>query len=476
MADHVEATGAFFAGFDVRLADHVRKRNSKAEFRRLKPIRTGSSNCRDISLRLPNRASRRLSGRSRHRRKSRLKVISLPVKCCGSRYPRGPGFRSQEPELPKVSHGQSIHEHLWPIRLRLQRPDHLGAGDGESEVTATHQNNVLISVRATAAQIQRALYTNLVYRLRRDGARSPPSIAIPRSTSTFLSYASAASTRLLHQPQGSTRICLPPLPIQGLARTNLSEALISRAACAAGATEIGNGQTVALVEFDDYFPGDVTAYRQSVRSAERPGEEEDTLTSSTGRRGKATAQGSRSISIWRCQWRQGWTPSSSTKANSQTTHLRKPLASPDGDICPLQVSASWNYNVDSTTQQLLKEMAVQGQSVFVTSARLRRLSCGSGHAQGHAVQHSRWRHGQHFDDRRRRILERRGRLASERRWNPDERSGNSKLSIGRHGQQRRFGSTFRNLPDVAAVASGVASAQNGTGVLGFTTRTRVSLP
>ena len=67
------------------------------------------------------------------------------------------------------------------------------------------------------------------------------------------------------------------------------------------------------------------------------------------------------------------------------------------------------------------------------------------------------------------------RLAPQRRWDPDERPRNSKLSVGHRGSNAASNAA-RNLPDVAAAASGVACAQNGTGALAFTTGTSIAAP
>jgi hypothetical protein len=90
-----------------------------------------------------------------------------------------------------------------------------------------------------------------------------------------------------------------------------------KTAYGAGATELGNGQTVALVEFDDYFPGDATAYRNQFGLPNVPVQKK-TFDKFNGPPGTGNGEVTLDIDMAMSMARPDSTPSSSTKANSQT--------------------------------------------------------------------------------------------------------------------------------------------------------------
>lgn len=468
MADHVEAMGAF-AGFDIRLADHVH-----VDFQSgISPAEANPHGQQQLSGYFVAPADPSVTpivGPIPPSTEIPL-TISLPVQNAAAldtlasqvSDPKSPNFRKYLTVNQFTNtFGPSASDYTALINW---------ARAMGFEVTATHQNNMLVSVRGTAAQIQRALYTNLVYRLRRDGStfatldRDPSlDFNIPVLRISGLNEIIAPTPGFHQNP-----LAAPPDP--GSGPSGLFGGPDFRTAYASGATELGNGQTVALVEFDDYFPGDVTAYRNQFALPNVPVQKK-TFDKFNGPPGKGNGEVTLDIDM-----AMSMAPGldaivlyEGKLANS----IFGSLASPDGDILPLQVSASWNYNVDSTTQQLLKEMAVQGQSMFVISQ-----DCGAYPADPK-------------DDRDMpfstvvggTVLSMTGTglaWSGEAAW---PLSGGGILTNGPAIPSYQSGvassngasNTFRNLPDVAAVASGVASAQNGTGVLGFTTGTSIAAP
>ena len=125
-------------------------------------------------------------------------------------------------------------------------------------ITATYSNNLLLSVQATAAEIEMALYVNLVYRLRKDGSKF---VAVDRDPSLDLT--------------------VPILEINGL---NDFTVLRHKAVTATGGDSLislyraadlrnaylgvgsscqkldGTGQVVGLVEFDTFNASDIAGY------------------------------------------------------------------------------------------------------------------------------------------------------------------------------------------------------------------------
>jgi hypothetical protein len=339
------------------------------------------------------------------------------------------------------------------------------------QVTATHQNRVLISARATAAQIERAIYANLVYRLRADGSTFPtvdrdPSIDfnVPILRISGLNETIPPTPKLNHDASAD-------YPDPGSGPSGMFGGNDFRTAYAPGVTETGNGQVVALFELDDYFPGDVTAYRNQFGLPNVPIQKH----TFDGIGGPGNNNGEVTLDIDMAMSMAPGLDAIALYEGKLANSIYGAIASPDGAVLPLQVSASWNYTVDSTTRQLMKQMAVQGQTVFVSSG-----DCGAYLADTK-------------DDRDLpfvtvvggTILSMSGTGtaygAPETAWTL---SGGGILTGGPTipgyqvglGRVNGASGTFRNLPDVAAVASGVASAQNATGVLTPTGGTSVGAP
>ena len=338
-------------------------------------------------------------------------------------------------------------------------------------VDATYRNNMVISVGATAEQIERALYTNLVYRLRRDGSKfvtvdRDPSLDfnIPILRVTGLNEA-IRPTPGFHQDFSGTE----PAPDPGSGPGGLFGGNDFRNAYAFGVNEKGNGQTLALFEFDGYFPGDVTAYRNTFGLSNVPVQTRllDKFSGSPG-----NANGEVALDIDMAMSMAPGLDAIMVYEGVLQNSIYSAIAAPNGDPLSLQVSASWHYTVDSTTQQLLTEMAVQGQSLFVSSG-----DCGA-------------YPGDPSDDRDLPFttvvggtnLAMNGNGVSYQSETSWTQGGGGILSGASPPYQASLPATngvlptSRNLPDVAAAASGVASASNGTGNLVSTGGTSVATP
>ena len=338
-------------------------------------------------------------------------------------------------------------------------------------VDAAYRNNMLISVGATAEQIERALYTNLVYRLRRDGSKF---VTVDRDPSLDFNIPILRITGLnevipptpgFHQDLSANH----PAPDPGSGPGGLFGGNDFRAAYAPGVTEKGNGQTLALLEFDGFFPGDVTAYRNTFGLPNVTTQVRllDKVSGSPG-----GANGEVALDIGMAMSMAPGLDAIMVYEGKLQNSIYGAIAAPNGDPLSLQVSASWTYSVDSTTQQLLTEMAVQGQSLFVSAG-----DCGAYPADPN-------------DDRDLPFttvvggtnLAMNGNGASYQSEAAWSQGGGGILSGPSPAFQKTLPATngvlpqFRNLPDVAAVASGVASASNGTGNLLFTVGTSISAP
>lgn len=457
MDNHVEAEGAF-AGFDVRLADHVRVdfqsgipqdlANQHGQ-QQLSGYFTAPTNANDMPIVGPVPLSTEIP-----------LTVSLPVRNAAAldtlasqvSDPNSPNFRKY------LTVGQFTST-FGPTSSDYAALKNWAQAMG-FDITASHQNNVVVSVRATAAQIERALYTNLVYRQRRDGSKF---VTVDRDPSLDFAIPILRVSGLnetIRPTPGFHQAASAVFPDPGSGPGGLFGGNDFRTAYAPGATEAGNGEIVALVEFDDDFPGDVTAYRNQFGLPNVP-VQKITFDGFSGPPG--TNNGEVTLDIDMAMSMAPGLDAIVLYQGQLADSIFGGLASPDGAVLPLQVSASWNYTVDATTQQLLAEMAVQGQSVFVISQ-----DCGaypSDPSDDRDMPFSTVVGGT--------VLSMTGSgvsYSSESAW---PLSGGGILTNGPAIPSYQSGiagvngasNTFRNLPDVSAAASGIASAANGTGAL-----------
>ncbi len=127
--------------------------------------------------------------------------------------------------------------------------------DAGFTVAATYPNNLLLSVRATAYLIEQALYTNLIYRRRKDGSAY---VAVDREPSLDLSVSVLEIT-------GLNDYVLPyPRARNGTGGGQLYRAADLRNAYlgvgAANQSLDGTGQVVGIVDFDVFQMPDIIGY------------------------------------------------------------------------------------------------------------------------------------------------------------------------------------------------------------------------
>jgi hypothetical protein len=130
-------------------------------------------------------------------------------------------------------------------------------------VTQTYSNNLLLTVSGTAAQIERALFVNLVYRQRFDSNSQfvavdrEPSIDPPAPTllwiSGFTDYVTPHSAG-----------CTPNMPaLGGVSGTGFQAADLRNAYLGPGSTcqsLDGSNQTVGVFELEPFTPSDISSY------------------------------------------------------------------------------------------------------------------------------------------------------------------------------------------------------------------------
>ncbi len=134
-------------------------------------------------------------------------------------------------------------------------------------VTGTYTSNQLVNVTGTAANIESAFFINLNFYQRPDGSQfyaldREPSLSLSASTAPILRIDGFDNFVVPQVAAGSGPIpAIPPEPTGfGLTGVNMYEGADFRKAYVPYTSLTGAHQTVALVEFDGFFPADITAY------------------------------------------------------------------------------------------------------------------------------------------------------------------------------------------------------------------------
>lgn len=240
------------------------------------------------------------------------------------------------------------------------------AGTNGFTISATHRNRMLLDVEAAVPDIERAFHINL------------------------RTYAHPREARLFYAPdtEPSLKLATPVLHISGLDSFTIPHPLSHerhpgagpaqatpqtgsgpggtlagndfRAAYVPGVTLDGSGQSVALLQFDGYYPADIQAYEQTFGlSTNIPVWYELLGGISSINTGAGDAEAALDIEM---------VLSMATNLSSVITYLGNSaddiLNQIADDNLAKQVSSSWIYAVDSTTLQIYQQLAAQGQSCF----------------------------------------------------------------------------------------------------------------
>jgi hypothetical protein len=236
------------------------------------------------------------------------------------------------------------------------------------QVLRTHSNRLLLDVAASAADVRDAFHVNMnVYRH-------------PTEARAF--YAPDAEPSLdLDIPvlriSGLDNYLLPKTALRSAAGGGKSALTGSgpgsnylgsdfRAAYAPGVALTGAGQSVALVEFDTYYPNDILNYEKLdgitpvaltnvlVDGFHGPPETDEIEVATDIEMAVGMAPGLSQVLVYQA-------PYGSTSVNND---LLNQIAADD---LAGQISCSWFFMIDSASDQIFQEMAAQGQSFFNAS-------------------------------------------------------------------------------------------------------------
>jgi hypothetical protein len=233
-------------------------------------------------------------------------------------------------------------------------------------VTATYPNRLLVDVTATAAQVEQALFANLVFRLRPDGSQF---FSLERDPSLC-----ATGIPILRISGLDTRVV--PTLAGGTGPAGFYDSKDFRAAYASCSNSTGKSQSVGLLEFDGFTPSDITLYECAtglavcnpagqIISGNVPNVVVKTLDGFSGSPGSGAVEVTADISF-AVAMAPGLSNVTVFEApgDGSTAHSNDILSNMESQPSIKQHSSSWLFNFDDNTQRILYEMAMQGQSFF----------------------------------------------------------------------------------------------------------------
>jgi Pro-kumamolisin, activation domain len=246
---------------------------------------------------------------------------------------------------------------------------------GGLTVTRTHDNRMLVDVAGTVAAIETAFQINLrVYQHPRE-ARTffAPDVDPSVDHRIRVLHIAGLDNYALPLPRSHRQPAAPasqPIARDGSGPSASYLGADFRTAYVPGISLTGTGQALGLVEFDGYYPADITAYEKLAGLTSVPlkkvsidgfdgipdpsgsGNEEVALDIEMA---ISMAPGLSQVLVYECS-------PSATTANVDDMFNRMAT-----DNLAKQLSCSWGFDVDSTSRQVFQQFAAQGQSFFVAS-------------------------------------------------------------------------------------------------------------
>jgi Pro-kumamolisin, activation domain len=229
-------------------------------------------------------------------------------------------------------------------------------------VVATYPNNLLVDVSGTAAQVEEALYVNLVHRLRRDGSQF---VTVDREPSLDL------GVPILHISGFSDFVLPKHSAFNGSAGGNgywgwdFRNAYLGIGTACSGLT--GAGQVIGLFELDGFVQSDLAGYaaKAGAATAQNPAMSVvSPLVVGSASLGSGQTEVTLDIEI-----AQSMAPGATIIVFEGGTgisgHGDSVLHAMATSATPLTVaSSSWTYGWNENAEQAVTQMAAQGVSFF----------------------------------------------------------------------------------------------------------------
>ena len=241
------------------------------------------------------------------------------------------------------------------------------------QITGTHGNRLLLDVRAKVADIQRAFHLNLQTfkhpRETRDffAPDTDPTVAfgLPIADVSGLNNFQLPRPKLVKKNSAAVEVVAK----SGSAPNGDLLGNDFRAAYVPDTTLTGAGQMVGLLEFDGYYPGDISAYAKKAGGG-RTGIPLQTVLVD-GYNGKPTAIGNGEVAL-DIQMAMAMAPGLakiivfSGGPNGLQNDVLNAMAASNA-VKNLSCSWGWDGGPNMTTDAIFQQMAAQGQSFFNAS-------------------------------------------------------------------------------------------------------------
>ncbi|HEY6179238.1 MAG TPA: protease pro-enzyme activation domain-containing protein [Kofleriaceae bacterium] len=238
-------------------------------------------------------------------------------------------------------------------------------------VSATYPSRLVVDVSGTAAQVERALFTNLRACQRPDGtAFFAPDRQPSLAATTPVEHISGLDTFFVARPKAGV----------GAGPGGLHASGDIRAAYASCSTSTGAGESVGLFELDGFKASDITLFEctsglatcdatnTTIVSGTVPPVQTRLIDGYSGGISSTAAQLEVTVDL---EMAIAMAPGLSNVVafeagnDGSISHTNDILAKMASDTTIRQFSCSWVVTGDPTTQNLLYQMATQGQSFFV---------------------------------------------------------------------------------------------------------------
>ncbi len=273
------------------------------------------------------------------------------------------------PRFRKYLTPAQFAEQFGPTEQDYQAVKDFAASEGLAVVGA-HPNRTLLNVRGSVTDIQRAFHVTLQRRAHPLEARTfyapdtDPTVdeSLPILTVGGLdNYVLARPMSLVTRNAVSTRNATPN---SGSGPTGLYMGNDFRAAYAPGVPLTGAGQTVGLLQFSGFYPADIARYKAQAGLPDVP-VNAVLVDGATGEPDSNNIEVALDIEM----------AISMAPGLSQVLVYEEPnpgnpntvLNRIATDNIAKQISASWQYAIDASTEQIFQQFAAQGQSFFNAS-------------------------------------------------------------------------------------------------------------
>ena len=235
------------------------------------------------------------------------------------------------------------------------------------KVTATHPNHALLDVTGSVSDVEKAFHVTMrTYpHPRENRVFYAPDVEPALDLATPVLHISGLDNYLLPHPMSLRKMPLTKpagaVSASGSGPGGTYMGYDFRAAYVPGLALTGAGQNVGLVEFDGYFPGDITNYA-GIAGVPAVPLTNIFLDGFDGTPGNNNLEVALDIDMAICM--APGLASIIVYEGEVTDDILNRMAT---DGLANQLSASWTYPIDAETEQIFQQFAAQGQSFFNAS-------------------------------------------------------------------------------------------------------------